>query len=351
MSVVSFPFQNRDLPLAWCVQSLGQHRLWPVARLLAARGLIDSELASACQALASADRRRMERATQRESEVLAAVQPLPVLLLKGALVARTEYPEAWMRYREDCDLLVAKDALGEVVERLRRLGYRPPERPEGSTPMRQRVLVCDLGAGQRHVLDLHWDLSNHPAFYARAPFDDLLSRSRALPGEPSAARGLGRADALLHAVIHYYGNERRRFRPVQWLLDVDLMWSAASEEERAQALRLARQMEISGLLAALLEQATRALGTTVLAQHLAALGQAGCREWRSKLAAEAGSAWAEHWLAVSSLKSARARLAYLRALFFPSPDYMRWRYPEGHWMGLPGLYLRRALGLRARRPG
>jgi hypothetical protein len=56
--------------------------------------------------------------------ILAALEGIPVVVLKGAALAATLYPQIGLRPMGDIDVLVAPDRLLEMVPRMQRLGYR-----------------------------------------------------------------------------------------------------------------------------------------------------------------------------------------------------------------------------------
>jgi hypothetical protein len=56
--------------------------------------------------------------------VCAALEDIPLVVLKGATLAATRYPQIGLRPMGDLDLLVAREHLLELVPRMQRLGYR-----------------------------------------------------------------------------------------------------------------------------------------------------------------------------------------------------------------------------------
>ncbi len=166
------------------------------------------------------------------------------LVLKGAAASALFYRDAGVRPMADIDLLVPFAQASSAVARLGRLGWRPT-----------RARVVDLIRYQHSVrmvnetgeaLDLHWHVLREcvqgdadERFWERAvPLGILQTRSLAL----------GRADALLHAIVH--GLRWNEEPTVRWIPDAMAIlrssegaidWEVVREEacEQRVVLRLA----------------------------------------------------------------------------------------------------------------
>lgn len=324
------------------IQALQAHRLLPVAGLLAARGLLRSDLVPLADQLAGRSGEKERRRFSIENEVLDALggAGIDVLVLKGALLARNVYPAPEARLRSDIDLLVAAECVEAAYSALRAIGFAPSYEVHGGPPMTQAQWIRREDSPV-HAVDLHWDLSNRPLLKQRFRFQALLERSNALPGHAQPIAGLCAKDALLHACVHYFGHHRGEFRPDQWLLDMDLLWralDAGADEEIAEA---ALSSGVGSLLAQGMRLSAERFDTPVTAGWLEALQAASGRERARRLVREPGFRLFEILRSASEEKRVRAALGNLRGTFFPPAAYMHRKYPGSSRWALPWLYGKR----------
>ncbi|TVQ91808.1 MAG: hypothetical protein EA400_04535 [Chromatiaceae bacterium] len=247
------------------------------------------------------------------------------------------------------DVLIRASQVSQAEAVLTGLGMRIGCQSTSSPPPPQAQWVF-VDAPTDFALDLHWALSNHQGLRGCLRFDELAAEAQPLPGLAPPARGLGRVHALLHACIHYYGHHRNQFKPLQWLLDMDLLWRAMSDQEQARLVDLSLEKGIAGLVAASLTLAVAHFGTPIDAAMLARLDAAGRRQRTTRLLK------ATRFRILGILEQAawvpgvRGKLATLRAMLFPPAAIMAVKYPEGSRFGLPGMWVRRFVdALRPRR--
>jgi len=177
-------------------------------------------------------------------DALAAAN-VEVLVIKGTALAYDLYGTPELRPRGDTDLLIAVD----VIERARAvflaLGFeeQPDSGDEHGT--RQTAFVRADGSGIVHIYDVHWSVTNTPLFASTLQFDELLTRSIALPALGANARGLCDVDALLlacvHRVAHHHDSDR-----IVWLVDIALLRDRMSRDEHARFWRAAADARIVG---------------------------------------------------------------------------------------------------------
>ena len=336
---MNIPGQNDAARLTW----LGQHRLWPVADLLLARGDISAGLAELAGQLAEPQRQAMRLQLAEDRRVLSALAEadLPVLVLKGALLAQTVYPSPESRFRTDLDLVADPERIAAVENVLKALGYAQPAAVQSAMPMRQ-TLWTRKNDQQSYSIDLHWDLRNHPALQARFGFEELLAASQPLPGLHARARGMGRTHALLNASMHYF-NDYADDRPCQALLDVDLLWRAMRSDEQAQCVELACERGLAGLLAESLALAQGQFATPVNEDQLKKLHTTGQTQWSTGLIQANQKRRSAYWFALRSEPGLRRKMLRIKAGLFPPASYIRHQYPEGSRFGLLGLYFRRLI--------
>ena len=337
----SIPGKDDAERLSW----LGRHRLWLVADLLLERELVSPQLATLAGQLAQPQAHAMRRQTREERRVLNALvaADLKVAVLKGALLAQTVYPLPESRFRMDMDLLAEPAQVPKVEQALHALGYRKPWAIQSPKELRQSLWERRVGQ-QSFLIDLHWDLRNHPALQERFSFDEVMAQSDPVPGLGEGARGMGRVHALLNASMHYF-NDYADQRPSQGLLDKDLLWRAMSADEREQCMDLACRRGLAGLLAESLARSRALFATPVSDEQLETLRVAGRQQWATGMVRANEQRRSAYWFALRSEPGLRRKLSRARSGLFPPVQYMRQMYPEGSRLGVVGLYLRRVWGL------
>lgn len=339
--MTEFDWKRLSEPAA-LIQALQAHRLLPVASFLAERGLLRTDLVPLAGKLAERTRDMERRRAVIEDEVLRALGAagIEVLLLKGALLARTVYPAPEARIRTDIDLLVASDAVEDACAALHGIGFAPSYEVHGGPPMTQAQWIR-RGDSPVHAVDLHWDLSNRPLLKDRFDFAALADRSVALPGHESPVAGLCPEDALLHACAHYFGHHRGEFRPDQWLLDMDLLWRSLDDGGPDRVSEAALSMGIGSLVAEGMRLSAERFETPVDSIWLDQLEQASRQESAQRLTRPPRFRALEIFRSAYEEKGLVAGLRNLRGTFFPPAAYMRRKYPgAGRW-ALPWLYVRR----------
>lgn len=344
------------------IKALGPERLLPVTGLLAARGDL-GPLGSAVAVLAVRPEQGMAPGwLDAERDICAALVAAGVdaLALKGALLAYTVYPSPAARLRTDTDLLVPPSQVEAAIGVLRQEDYTTPYAATGKAYPTQQMWVRRRD-GYHHIVDLHWDLSQHPALMGLLDPEHLVERAVGLDRLAPGVRGLSPGDALLHACIHYFGHQRREHHPLQWVLDVDLLWRQSSDDERDACIERAEKIGIAGLLAALLAKACDAFRTPVDPDRLAGLTAIGSRQWRTQLIVPVESSLRDLVLTLRSEPTWGRRIYRLWRMVcqlwrrvFPRAAYMRQRHPNATAATLPFHYLTRiVVGVRkamVRRP-
>jgi hypothetical protein len=325
--------------LAWRLQETGELSLWP-------RAVRD----------ALADARRAEAALEiiRRQELCRLLQAfasadVPVLLLKGAALAYSLYPEPWLRPREDTDLLVEGVDARRAGEALASLGYHAALMQRGELVTNQRLHVRTDASGLRHDCDLHWKIANP------VPFAELLM-PRALLGDAEttslgdvAVRHPRRLHAILLACWHRASHHHDSTN-LLWLYDLHLLVEGMTDSGAAELLDVARQTGTADICARGLQLANERFHTRLpiaLLTDLAALN-----DMKSSLTAVYLRPNARRVdLLMADLRAlpnwgARARL--VREHLFPPADYMLGCYPGSTRVRLPALYMWRiARGARS----
>lgn len=330
--------------LAWRIRESGERARWPASILGA---LIDAERAEAALEIA----RRHELA-----RVLAAFDSarVPVLVMKGAALAYSLYPEPWLRPREDTDLLVDAPDAARGAEALAAAGYAPAPMQRGRLVTHQQLYIRADAAGRRHAYDLHWKIADP------APFADLLSpEDLRAEAEDSAVGGAiaripSRAHALLLAVWHRVSHHRGS-GDLLWLYDLHLLADGLGGEDTDRAVALLRRTRTAALCADALSCTSARFGTCVPAPLLAGAADGGATP--PSIAAYLRPDARKIDLLAADLRALpdwRSRALLLREHLFPPADYMN-AARRGSRTPLPLRYvIRIARGMRAwlhRAPG
>ncbi len=262
------------------------------------------------------------------------------LLLKGAGLAATLYPEPHLRPSRDVDLLIDRASLDCAADALAQCGYRRMREPDGELARAQYHYVRADSQGLNHFVDLHWRVSDARAFGDALPFADAWGRSVPVPSVGPAARTLGDADALLLACIHRVAHHHDA-PDLLWLWDIHLLAGRLAADECVRFIDRAGQARMRAVAARGLALAQDRFGTALPPEVLARLSQPGAMEPAARFiggrarfldVVRADLASVGRW-------GDRARL--LREHLFPSRQYMRARYAGSPARLLPLAYLDR----------
>jgi hypothetical protein len=267
-----------------------------------------------------------------------ARQDLPVLLLKGAALAYTLYPEPHLRSRCDADLLLpSRDEAERAWRVLQTLGYQRPNAVSGDLISHELGCYKTGPGGLTFALDVHWRLSNNTLFAERFTFAELAAAAVSIPALGPDARGLGWVHALLLACTHRIGHlpEGSADRLI-WLYDIDQLARCFTEEHWRPFTALAEERGVCGPALDGLSAAQAWLATMAPEAVLRRLRAGAARERFDPR--QARSRWRFAWWIFRSLPSTAARLRWLGQHLFPEVDYMRRKYDFQHPGWLPWFY-------------
>ena len=261
---------------------------------------------------------------------------IDVLLLKGAALAYTHYPEPHLRPHVDIDLLIRRDDLERAAMMLTELRYARTNEADAELWTGQRHYVKTAASGPVMV-DLHWRASNPLAFADALAFDDAWPRSVTVPALGPHARTLAPSDSLLLACLHRVAHHQDRV-DLLWLWDIHLLASRMSAAEMALFASSAIRAKQAAVCARGLTLARECFATAVAPAVLSALDAAG----DEPSAAFVGASFSPFDIAredMAALSSWRDRAGLLREHLFPPASYMRLRYPRWPAALLPIAYV------------
>jgi len=294
----------------------------------------------------------ISRELVRILQVLDAAQ-VPVIVLKGAALAASLYPDPALRPMGDLDLLVPIDGLPSAISAINLLGYRP-EGPE-LWPGLSKWVACETNFdGGRMVpmhVELHWSLVGGQAsryrpemawFWGQArPW--VNSTVRGASGNRSVALCLAPGAHLLYLAAHLALKHAGEQERLVWYYDLYRLATAPGEAVDWPAiLDKARGFRWSAALRAALLGCVERFGWALpdgVIERLEAEAPLHERLYLQRRAARR-SRWQAERVELETLRPL-ARLLLLLALLFPSPAYLRWRYrPRREWLW-PFYYLLR----------
>jgi hypothetical protein len=332
--------EHRVRPLlAWRLRQSGELGQWPVA---IRQPLLEIERTEAAVEILR------RRALGRLLQAFQAAD-VPLLLLKGAALAYDIYPEAWLRPREDTDLLVRPADARRAGEVLESMGLQPVQRPAGRIVSHQQLFIQPGARGPLDAYDLHWKIANPAPFADLLSTDDLLREARLLTIDGVQARVPGRVHALLlacwHRVSHHYDDEELR-----WLYDLHLLATAADGAELERVLAITRATRTGAVCARGFSLASACFGTHLPEAFLVDLERTvpetspSVSAYMQRDASKAGLLAAD----LRALPGWRSRLSLLGETLFPPAAYMFATYGGSSRLLLPAWYLRRIAGGTAR---
>lgn len=286
----------------------------------------------------------IERGRQLElSRVLSSLHEagVSVLIIKGAALAYTHYSHPSLRPRNDTDLLIEKRNWCTTTRVLRRVGYERRDEIRADIAKNQGEFVRD-DRWIRHVIDLHWHVSDRPVFAAALDFETLVQQAMDIPALGPFARTPAPVHALLLACMHrvrHYNSDL-----LMWLHDIHLLATRLSRQEAQEFVALARHRKVSAICADGLRRAADHFHTETAAELSERLLSGGGHHNTEPSARYLIlSPWRARLLDVMTQPGWVARLRYLREIAASNPQYLLDYYGYKSKAWLPALHARRLL--------
>lgn len=282
-----------------------------------------SELTRSLRVAAALETRR-DDALREVLEAFGAAGVVP-LLLKGAALAYTVYPQPWLRPRADVDLLVERGDRDRAEVMLQSLGWTRDPESNAEFASTQRHYSKAHTSGRAEYLDLHWKIANPPVFADALAYGELRARSLPVDALGPQARTLADGDALFLACIHIAAHHADHPRII-WLLDVHRLAQRLSPAEEDRFLTLTEQRGMRAVCRHVLEAAGRGFGDAragTLAGRIAVDGSSELSARVLRPISRAGLLRAD----LAALVGWRARVRLICEHLFPSATYLRSTYP------------------------
>ncbi len=169
-----------------------------------------------------------------------------VLVLKGAHLAFTIYPEAALRPMSDIDLLVRAEDLPAAEAALASCGYYPSQASVSERLNRQQGHHLHLikGGGASAAVELHWELLAGKADQRQVDAGWFWERVESfnLPDGGAHAQGLDPTANLLYLAAHLFLKHQGGSDRLLWLFDIasllerrgdEIDWAAALSQASA----------------------------------------------------------------------------------------------------------------------
>ena len=283
----------------------------------------------------------------REGELIAVLAAfgqagIATVLLKGAALAYSHYPEPASRTRCDADVLIRPADHDAAMHLLEGLGYRRPNAVSGTLVSYEESHTKNDGPVD-HVIDLHWRISNRQVFARALSFEEAYARSVPVPQLGASARTLYPPHALLLACMHraaHLSSEGPEGNRLVWLYDIHLLANAMTAGEWKDFAQLCSVKEMRRISLDAFSATQRTFATVFPDDVLDALAPAGTKELSA-----AYLVTDRRRLLLTNLRalgSWRERATLLRESLFPPAEYLLAKYQaQSRWL-LPWWYVRRA---------
>ncbi len=259
-----------------------------------------------------------------------AAAGVPVIVLKGAALARAVYPDPALRHSHDIDLMVRREHLAPAASALARAGFA-----------RGRFVQASDDAMLAHPSGLPVALHVRPsgAPWPAAALAEVWARSRPLADLSAPARALSPADSLTQVCSQaaLFGSRAT----LVWACDAWLILARERDLEWDVLVRAATASHVALPVAALLRYLATELDAAVPVEVVDALVRASEADRLGLELALAGARRGRGGAYPSLFRRCAGwheRRAVLGWMFRPSPAFIRWDCPLPAARTLP-LYL------------
>jgi len=252
---------------------------------------------------------------------------IQVIILKGAVLAETLYPDISLRPFSDIDLLIRDQDLLKAESDLQYLDYEKYTREfrQGY----QREFEKYSAYLKRGRIAIHVDLHTRLFPFAHAQESELngfWDRAVVTQIGGNICLVLSAEDTVLHLCAHIFkhGFQTR----LLWFYDIALMISKYGESLNWKLIeKNARTLGVYGIVGFVLDQVRHALDIS-LPQSAASWAQSyklGGMEKLSSMNESSGTIW-YYFMKLRSIKGVKDRLRFVIGRTFPNRDYIMWRY-------------------------
>ena len=270
------------------------------------------------------------------SEVLQKAG-IKAVLLKGAALALTVYPQRAWRTMSDIDVWVQAEEMPAAVRAIERLGfdvYGKEERPLPLQQLAQGEIQLYRTEWKQGLIELHW--SPFPGWWlrrvAQTNADAVWERKEVLPSRAKEADfyQLAAEDMVIQVSLHQVAGGQFGSKPIQALIDITLTATYRSVDWRVVANR-AQQWRIATAVYTVLDLVDQLIGCDGIEAALAPLRPSHIRRWLISHFVSPESV-----LNGQDVRSGRARFLLLLLLVDRPRDMLvlifRTLWPEDEWI-------------------
>ncbi len=286
----------------------------------------------------------------RTSHQLAAIvdalgeAKVDVIVLKGPAFAATLYPQPATRPSADLDLLVRPEQFVRAREIFVELGYRSAwRRFEILQHVQNEESLVPVADPRLREVDLHWDLRFATGYRREGIVGELFERSAIVQASSMKFRALSPIDALVHASVHLIYQHLGSLK-LLWIYDIARLAGELTEPEqwrvlqnRSSAWDARAAVQLSVELARMFLDLDPPAGWYDWCAHAPpseterrAIGASFHRQGKPMYMLK---------LLLDSTYSPPEKLARLRRLVLPGPQYVRQVHPPRRKWLLPLSYV------------
>jgi hypothetical protein len=269
----------------------------------------------------------------------------PCVPLRGLALAEDLFGDITLRPMGDIDLLVRREDLEDITSILCGLGFQQMDRRPGFAIDYYYTLKFFKDRHGWIIVEPHWTIT-YPPFADRVDMEVVWERSERDRVVGVASRKLAVEDLLFHLCLHlvHQGDEA----PLLHFFEIDRL--IRKRHESIDWSRVALMAEMSGqgfLLHRALDRVRTHFDTPVPEEAIKRIPDRPASKLEGRLAdLLAGSEnidGKESLALLFTIKGMRARLRYVIALLFPSPEFMMIQYGLSHRRQLGLSYIRRLI--------
>lgn len=264
---------------------------------------------------------------------LAPAAQHPLIVLKGAALATTVYPQVGLRPMSDLDLLVDERDLPLLLATLQQMGYAT-ETPDVLPDYIEQHHYHHSMVHTRHELpqvELHWRLVS-AANDVRSPptawfWQHTCPLRLPIAAHAPAVAMLDPTAHVLYLAAHLLLQHGEHDLRLIWLYDLHLLLQHAPVDW-GTLLRVAYRYHWAAALHAALDATRHWFGTPVPCDVLAMLASVPDQAGQALVARQVGRVGTrthDLWTIVAAMPW-HERAAFLRGQLLPTRQYLRWRY-------------------------
>jgi len=265
-------------------------------------------------------------------ETLKKVE-VPALILKGAAIAYTHYPEPYLRSRCDTDIFIHPADIRKIRDALLSCGYT----------LRGQIYKTHQFNGYKNIFggalnyDVHWRVSNNAQYSRVFSFEQAQSDAVSITGLKGAF-SLNPSRTLLLACMHRSGNVDHDPNRLIWIYDIHILVSTMPENELLEFAQWAVDANIQAECLEGIDKSSEYYDTKVPNSiRNVLLTPTKITTFRDRFVDSALGLIIED---IKQLPDTRARIELFCNYFFPSKDYLLNKFQKKNAAWIPFLYLR-----------